>query len=337
MDQQGLSEGSLRNSHREIHAIRRKPAKADLQSCAVTLLESCSEDTIIRQRIDLERAEPILKRGSFFVLENEGRAEPGFLVFLKDQAAVFLQPRKGSASASTLRLRCSTGLREGGGSILVATLDDVLHTLRLEDVWMWRGQPLYKTETFTKRREKLKEFVEHHWIPDARLLGGIFVKIAHPISLEAFSQKKLPLSNTFSLEFIPDMPGKRRMAFYLEAIAKAAEGHAGLKQIRGGVPAAVASALVPAANTSTKVETREPEKKAQGIRSTVRITPVDKMPDVYTVYGEDGLASGRASVQRFSLSLEIRKKHQETPEAVWAEIEWNPEFNGYEILRLVSS
>jgi hypothetical protein len=129
------------------------------------------------------------------------------------------------------------------------------------------------------------------------------------------------------------------MAFYLEAIAKAAEGHAGLKQIRGGVPAASASASAAEAkaNAPTKVETREPEKKAQGIRSTVRITPVDKMPDVYTVYGEDGLASGRASVQRFSLSLEIRKKHQETPEAVWAEIEWNPEFNGYEILRLVSS
>jgi len=315
MEQQGLSEGSLRNSHREIHAVRRKPAKADLQQCASALLDICSQDLILRQRIDMERAEPILKKAPFFVLENEGRAEPGFLVFMRGQAAVFLQHRRSGVQASTLRLRTSTSLGEGGGTVLIATLDDVLHTLRLEDVWMWKGEALCKTETFTERRERLKEFVEQHWIPDARLLGGILVRIAKPVSLEEFSERKLPLSNTYSLEFIPDQPGRRRFVFYLEAIAKAAVGHAGLKQERGAVVAPPVQLV------------------EKGQPSTVRIEAIDKMPDVYTAYDRNGTVVGRASVQRFSLSLELRKRLEEG--TVWVQIEWNEEFQGYEILSVL--
>jgi len=267
----------------------------------------------------MERAEPILKKGPFFILENEGRAEPGFLIFLKGQAAVFLQHRRSGVQASTLRLRTSTSLGEGGGTVLVATLDDVLHTLRLEDVWMWKGQSLCKTETFTARRERLKEFVEQHWIPDARLLGGILVRIAHPVSLEEFSQRKLPLSNTYSLEFIPDQPGRRRMVFYLEAIAKAAQGHAGLKQDRG--------ILVAAPTTTVPVQEEQSDCLA-------RIEAIDKMPDVYNAYDSSGKLVGRASVQRFSLSLELRKRLEEDGGNVWIQMEWNPEFQGYEITRL---
>jgi hypothetical protein len=318
MEQQGLSEGSLRNSHREIHAVRRKPAKADLQECASALLERCSEDSIIRQRIDMERAEPILKKAPFFVLENEGRAEPGFLIFLKGQAAVFLQNRRSGVQASTLRLRTSTTLGEGGGTILVATLDDVLHTLRLEDVWMWKGQSLCKTETFTARRQRLKEFVEQHWIPDARLLGGILVRIAHPVSMEEFSQRKLPLSNTYSLEFIPDQPGRRRFVFYLEAIAKAATGHAGLKQERGAVAAPRSAAPIVVL----------PERAGDSIVASIE--PIDKMPDVYTAFDATGNAIGRASVQQFSLSSELRLRVGQGK--VWVTIAWNEEFQGHEIL-----
>ena len=152
MEAQGLSQGSLRNSHRETHAVKRKRAPALFQELARKLVESCSQDLVLRQRLDPERAEAPLRKGTFFALENEGRAEPGFLVFLPGKPAIYLQFRKG-VQASTLRMRVSTGVAEGGGSVLIATLDDVLHTLRLEDVWMWRGENLGK-QTYTQRREK---------------------------------------------------------------------------------------------------------------------------------------------------------------------------------------
>jgi hypothetical protein len=301
MEAQGLSQGSLRNSHRETHAVKRKRAPALFQELARKLVESCSHDLILRQRLDPERAEIPLKRGTFFALENEGRAEPGFLVFLPGKPAVYLQLRRG-IQASTLRMRVSETVAEGGGSVLIATLDDVMHSLRLEDVWMWRGEALVGKETYTKRRERLKEFVQYHWVPDARLLGGIFTTVAQPLSMEKFSEKK-EWDTCHSVEFIPDMPGKRRMIWYLEAQQKAAEAHAGLKQLRTGVAAPSAAPLA-AAQLAAPL-TAAPLMPADGQRR-VRAVPADRLPDVYDLYGEDGFPISRASVQQFALSKTLR-------------------------------
>jgi hypothetical protein len=238
MEAQGLSAGSLRNSHRETHVVRRKPAPAAFQELARKLVESCSEDLLIRQPLRApEKMEAVLKRGTFYALENEGRAEAGFLVFLPGKPAIYLQPRRRKEGGvflqgSTLRLRVSTTVSEGGGSVLIATLDDVFHTLRLEDVWMWRGQAIAGTVDFSKRREKLKEFVERFWVPDARLLGGIFTTVAQPMSLEEFAQKG-DWEGCQSVEFFPEQAGRRRMTLILEEYVRRAEAHAGLKQERG--------------------------------------------------------------------------------------------------------
>jgi hypothetical protein len=338
MESQGLSEGSLRNSHRETHAVRRKPAPASFQELARKLVESCSEDMVLRQRLDPQKVEGGMKRGTFFVLENEGRAEPGFLVFLPGKPPIFLQLRRGREGKSymqgnTLRMRVSTTVSEGGGSVMIATLDDVLHTLRLEDVWMWRGEVLATTQTYSRRREKLKEFVERHWVPDARLLGGIFAKVAQPTSLEAFSQKG-GFNGVSSVEFIPEAPGRRRLVWHLEAMVRAATGPAGLKQER---PKDVVYANVPEPILATGTQVAAvaidtPQANMIAIRKA-RAVPVDKMPDVYDLYGEDGFPISRASVQQFSLSQALRAY---TKGDIWVTARWRAEFGGYEILSLVN-
>jgi hypothetical protein len=333
MESQGLSEGSLRNSHRETHAVRRKPAPASFQELARKLVESCSPDMILRQRLDPAKAEGGFKRGTFFVLENEGRAEPGFLVFLPGMPAVFLQLRRGREGksymqGSTLRMRVSTAVGEGGGSVLIASLDDVTHRLRLEDVWMWRGEALATTQTFSRRRERLREFVERHWVPDARLLGGIFATVAQPISMEAFAKKAAvedPFQGVSSLEFIPEATGRRRLVLHLETVERAATGPAGLKTQRAHVPVAPTTASVAAAEPALP--------RAEAVTSVrrARAAPVDKMPDVYDLYEESGLPISRASVQQFSLSQALRKACESEKE-VWVLARWKPEFGGYEII-----
>jgi hypothetical protein len=210
-------------------------------------------------------------------------------------------------------MRVSTSLSDGGGTVLIATLDDVLHRLRLEDVWMWRGTPVIRNEGFSKRREYLKQFVSHHWVPDARLLGGIFTLIAQPISLEAFAAKK-DWSMCHSVEFIPEMTGRRRMVWFLEAQMKAAEAHAGLKQERVTAP----TPEVAPSETQDISERR------------VRAVPVEGIPDVYDLYGEDGQPISRASVQQFSLSMSLRAKTD-----AWVKAAWNPDFGGYTILAVL--
>jgi hypothetical protein len=325
MDTQGLSQGSLRNSHRETHAIRRKPAAASFHELAKKLVESCSTDLIIRQRMDADRSEMTLKRGVFYVLENEGRADPGFLVFLPGKPVLYHQQRKGRPPQTwTLRMRVSPVVSEGGGSVLIATLDDVLHSLRLEDVWMWRGESIVGRVEFSKRREHLKDFVEKFWVPDARLLGGIFTTIAQPTSLEKFAEKGIS-DTCHSLEFIPEQAGRRRLVWYLEEVVRAAEAIPGQKKDRTGegvttAPRAHAAQVLVGPSAPSNSSRR------------VRAVPVDKMPDVYDLFGEDGLPISRASVQQFRVSQILRDALKRAgTSTLWVQAAWKPEFGGYEI------
>jgi len=315
METQGISQGSIRNSHREIHAVKRKHAPASFQELARKLVESCSDDLIIRQRLDPERAKPIIQRGGFYVMENEGRADPGFLVFLPGKPAIYMQIRRGGQGerkwiGCILRMRVSTSVSDCGGTVMIATLDDVLHRLRLEDVWQWKGKQIIKTEGFSNRRVYLKEFVEHHWVPDARLLGGIFTSVAQPLSLDAFSTKK-DWTQCHSIEFIPEMAGKRRMIWFLEAQVKAAEAHAGLKQGR------IETVVVPPP---------QPE-LSKSLTKTVVAKYDSKLPDIYHIYENDVLI-GDASVQQITLSKTLREKSMNSP-GVNVIVEWNKEFDGY--------
>lgn len=331
---QGLSQGSLRNSHRETHAVQRKPAAASLQNLAIKVLEGSLDDLVIRQRLDTAQAEPFLKRAPFYVLENEGRAEPGYLVCMPEKPAVYLQWRRGKSGGGgnyigyTLRLRLSSYVSEGGGSVLVVTLDDITHSLRFEDVVVWRGTNLARSQPYSKRREVLKQFIESHWVPDARLLGGIFASVAQPMSLEAF-QAKQDWNGVYSVDFIPETAGKRRYYVQIEKRQEVQVGPAGLKQNRivASRPAAAAPPVAPPAPSAPQPAVAS--RKARAV-------PVDKMPDVYDLYGEDGLPISRASVQQFALSQTLRKRFQEGGE-IWVVAGWRAEFGGYEIQALAGN
>jgi hypothetical protein len=198
---------------------------------------------------------------------------------------------------------------------------------------MWRGETIIKSADYSARRLKLKEFVERHWVPDARLLGGIFTSVAQPRSLEEFAEKGVGAA-CHSVEFIPEQAGRRRLVWFLEATVRAAEAIPGLKQQRTlpstgprhspvidvpRTPITVATATVPAANTSQSIATRR-----------VRAVPVDKMPDVYDLFGEDGFPISRASVQQFRVSQQLKDVLAKGGD-LWVNARWKPEFGGYEI------
>ena len=334
--EQGLSEGSLRNSHRETHAVRRKPAPAKLQQRASALVESCSQDLILRQRLDPDRVEMPLKKGGFYVLGNEGKADPGFLVFMAGEPAVYLQTRRGKngsyTTGSTLRLRVSSLL---DNTVLIATLDDVMHSLRLEDVWKWNGSCV-TDRPYSARRLFLKEFVEKQWIPDARLLGGIFTSVAAPMSMEEFAAKQ-DWSQMHSLEFVPEQAGRRRMILFLEIQQKAATGPAAEKHLRGSTQPHPVQQLRVAPRPPPRPTGHQPEKQVAQLQVAhvaqlreARAVPVDKMPDIYDLYDREGLPISRASVQQFSLSIKLREAGEN-----WVKAKWVPEFGGYEIVEIL--
>ena len=315
--------GSIRNSHRDINPVRKKHAPKRVAEQARALVDGCSASgPIIRQHLDIERMKQPLQKGVFYVIENDAKAEPGFLVFLPGQAPIFLQTRIRADPPCTLRMRVSTALGDGGGSILVASLDRVHHTLRLEDVWMWCGNRVYDSTPYSKRREYLKEFVERHWIPDTRLMGGISTFILNPRSLQEFLEK--PQYPVTTVEFIPEMPGKRRMWISPEEQSAPRPMAATLMAAVPTAAVPMAAPLMPMAAVPTRIPTAAPTHT----KATARV--VDKMPDIYDLYDDAGGSIGRGSVQKFALSQLLRTRDIKSGVAV--RIRWVEDFKGYEII-----
>ncbi len=316
-------EGSLRTSMREQREVKLKPVHSSLHELAHQFVETRLADRCIRQRLNPESAQGPLKKGTFFVLENDARTDPGFLIFLPQKPVIFMGTRSGKDGrkppAWTLRMRVDQSLGLGGGSLLIATLDKVQHVLRIEDVWIWKGENLVTTETFTKRRQTLKDFVENHWIPDKRLMSGISTVVANPKPLSYLSE--MTPATCFSVDLIPDAPNRRRFTFILQETTK-------VKQQEPALPTPSPQVPVPVTQTTPSPAPVIPSSLIAK-KISANAVRVDGLPDVYDLFSKDGMPLSRAAVQQITLSQALRnQKVSSIP--VFAE--WKSEFGRYEIL-----
>jgi len=307
-----LEDGNLRSSHRESSAVRLKFANSFLHDLATQFVETRVKDCCIRQRLQPDK-EQIVKRGTFYVMENESRSDPGFLLLLPKQPAVFMMTRPSGRDkkipAWTLRMRTDVRLGEGGGTMLIATLDKIQHTLRIEDVWVWKGEDIYNTKKFSERRGFLKTFIEDCWTPDSRLMGGINCSVANPKPLSSL----VSIENCFSVDLIPELPGKRRFWFQLE------------QPVTAVPPVAVSSA--PMFRTTAPV--LHDAKPAVG-RVDAYAVPLESLPDVYDLFLENGTPLSRAAVQQIALSQKLKAIKGRIPVLA----EWKAEFGRYEIVEI---
>jgi hypothetical protein len=154
------------------------------------------------------------------------------------------------------------------------------------------------------------------------------------MSMEAFSLKK-DWSQFHSVEFIPEQAGRRRMVLFLEIQQRAAQGPAAEKKERGHThvtTSAIKDKREPTQREpAQRAPTTEPAKAPTPVdpaNRLVRAVPVDKMPDIYDLYGTDGNPISRASIQKFALSMKMRDYVGE----LWVYAKWVPEFGGYDIV-----
>lgn len=308
-----LEDGNLRSSHRESSAVKLKFANSFLHDLATQFVETRIKDCCIRQRLQPDK-EQIVKRGTFYVMENESRSDPGFLLLLPKQPAVFMMTRPSGANkkipAWTLRMRTDVRLGDGGGTMLVATLDKIQHTLRLEDVWIWKGEDIYNTKKFSERRGFLKTFVEDCWTPDSRLMSGINCTVANPKPLASLAD----VENCFSVDLIPELAGKRRFWFQTAA------------------PPVAPVVPVPVPMFRTAAPVLHDTTPAIG-RVEAYAVPLESLPDVYDLFLENGTALSRAAVQQISLSQRLKAIKGRIPVIA----EWRSEFGRYEIVEISHS
>ena len=351
--QQGqIAQGSLNSSHRNTHAVIFKKTLPKDQTKVLSFLTSVCKDLVISQRINSSNtigssdrqnsissyAEVPLKKGKFFVNTMLSKVEPGFLVFVPNSNPVFVKYNlskrerefnKGQPICYTLRMRVSKEIYEG--SVFIASLDGINHSMSLEDIYVWKNESIFENKSFTERRKYMKEFVEHHWIPDVRLLGGVVTHVMNPKPLSSLTELK-DINDFTKVFLIPDTPGKRRFTFNLnESVAQIQNGFYGRKDALQPERKIVEKQQQPQEQSKHQPQQEQSKQQEQSQPTTARAVKIPLLPDIYELYDLNGKPLNKAAVQQLELSKALKEC---TANEIQVKIKYNNDFNRYEIIGL---
>lgn len=279
-------------------ALRAIPIEQALLDTAKQFLESYQFDLRIRQHLHEDKMENSVGKHKYYVLANEQKYEPGYILIMKGHPIVFLQGRLQYGFVLRLRVHPSVYQHQ---AIFVGTLDTINTSLRLEDVLFYEGKQLQQ-DPYSTRFSILQTFFNQAFIQDFRL-SGLTVSMAelHPLS----KVKELVTSGHYhTIEFIPEQGGRRR--FFLSTQPSS--------QVIG--------------KQATKVPVQIPKEQ----RKVALAFKIKGMPDTYELKDETGTVLGKAAVQTASLSQLLRQSIQAEGKKV--NVEWSEEFERFKITGL---
>ena len=287
--------------------FRSIPIEQSLLEKAKHFLESYQFDLRIRQHLHHDKMEQSIGKHKYYVLGNEQKFEPGYILVMKGHPVVFLQGRL--QYGFTLRLRLHSSLYQNQG-IFIGTLNTINESLRLEDVLLYEGNSLLQ-EPYSKRYNCLRSFFENAFVQDTKL-SGLTLSIAEVQPLSKL--KSVVDSQEFhTVEFIPEQAGRRRL--FLQ-----------LKQ-ETFVPKPVRQEVV-VTNVQQQQQPQPVVKKEN--RSEAMAFKIKGMPDTYELKDERGILLGKAAVQTADLSQLLRQAIQYQGKKV--KVEWSEEFERFKIL-----
>jgi hypothetical protein len=241
-----------------------------------------------------------LVRNSLAVAMRPRGLLSGFLAVVPGGGVVYIPPIAAKVPPQRIRLRISDTLRADGAIFSAYLTRESPRRLVIEDILVWRGEAVWKTQPFSYRWNKLlSEFVQTHFRADAAL-QECEVALATYLSPHTVSE---PAPNEV-VEFIPDAPGAKRLIWMpprLEPIS---------------TPAAKATDATPAKYTI---------RKETGMG-----------PDVYAIYN-DSSRLGLALIRTLAVSKALRLAVGASPTPVPVRAEHNKSFDKYEVLEVLAA
>lgn len=321
------TDGSLKSSSKQGFSFRPTQIDSALLETAKQFLESFQFDTRVRQLLHEDKLEQSVGKHKYYILGNEQKYEPGFLLVMRGKPVVFLSGRLQYGYSLRMRLHASLYQSE---AVFIGTLDTVFATFRLEDVWYMNGSVLY-TQPFSKRYETLQHFYNTMFVQDKHL-SGFMVEVAkfRPLSdLRVIVDSK----EFYSIDFVPEHSGRRRwhvpLAFTQQQ-KKITDAPFNAK----GPEKTMAESVIPAQQPQ---QTQPPLPKTQPPTPVIKFTEANAykivgMPDTYSLLSNTNLDLGRAAVQSSGVSVLLRAEFtSKKQESVPVSIQWYEEFQRYKI------
>lgn len=291
----------------------------------------------------------VIRNAPMMTAKRPGFARSGYLCFYPPlKVAIFVEDsdhRKDQEvvrppKTTIMRMRHSPAIYNSGGSVFAATLNVSDSTLWIEDVLVWEGQPIWKTQPFSRRWTQLKSWFENDWTEDPNLQRGLIVKPRNPQPLESFQSEPGDV-----WEFIPEDAGKRRLLWKDKRLSKMVISsypqkempkntkYHGQKHDNKGkevtIATAVVTPLVQVGILDTYFPTLpSPEEQNDNVKIAIAKKALSG-PDVYTLHTADSHELGIAVIRKMALSLAMRTH---CTEATRVRVEWNSSFERWEIV-----
>jgi len=305
-------EPSLRSSTQNGNECKLRRSDPTVHETTKRFVESLTEDIRITQYADLNYAAKILSQGPWYWLDPVAGGRVGYLVFLPNQPAVWIDDQL--KQSYKIQLRVSSRIYQEK-SVMIASLNKSDGLLRLEDAWHMEGKSLLNTP-FTQRWDYVLNFFKEKYIFDYKLQQGLRIETAVFKSLfSAKEWKEIP-----TMMFAQGERAARRLRVQFSKPEEIVVQNRALgtnQNLRGDPKPAK---LKP--NKPLFVEDL----------SMAKAVPHDEFPDTYNIW-IGGVKKGYAAVQDLEISRNLRDMFNACEKKeLMVKVEWNDEFNMYQIL-----
>ena len=346
---------SIRSSHTKGSQCKLFRIDHALQETTQRFVESLSKDIRISQHCDPDYASKKLESDVWFWLKPTDAGKPGYLIFLPNQPAIWIDEQ--FKFSFKIPIRVSPSIYEKK-SVFIASLDRQDSLLRLEDAWMVAGDFL-RSKSFSKRWDKLTEFFYTHFKSDSHLQQGLRIELASLSPLSSISSWKsmlnipffmfaqgessprrlrIPLSpypsksnnppktSTFSNPTQNKNPPPDRTSISPRSSPSSTPPHKSVKNSHHTLPTLnplAPSFILDSEDTDDNTHSTDP-KDATAV-------PHESYPDTYNIFIKN-VKKGFAAVQDLDMSIALR--NSKSP--IRVKVSWNDEFKMYEICQLLT-
>jgi hypothetical protein len=263
----------------------------------------------LNERVEIHmpysRAKNTFSSGTVWLWPKFDKRPVGYLIFMEGFAPCIWYPER--QEGMTFRWLLPPNFCQTGSTICLANILTGESVLQIEDLVVYEGKDLWSHLSFSERWTKLREFWTQ--LPPDQPLLAFKPRIVSPIPLSDWDLHYNP-----SIYWIIQPDHYKQPRWYWKDTVTVQE-HKPVEFI------------APVLKRGTEI-----------LNILVAFcTPYTKtiFPDTYSLFSQEGVSLGVASISTLELSLELRKLVTDKTGGVAVEVKWNDNFNKYQVLRVM--
>jgi hypothetical protein len=263
----------------------------------------------LNERVEIHmpfnRAKTTFSSGKVWLWPKFDKRPVGYLIFIEGFApCIWYSERQ---EGMTFRWLLPPNFCQKGATVCLANILAGESILQIEDIIISEGKDLWSHMTFSQRWNILRNFWQS--LPADQPLLAFKPQIVTPISLNQWSTHY-----DSSIYWIIQPDHSRQPRWYWKDTVTPPD-HKPIEFI-------------------PPMLTRSPEIINILVAYLIPYTKAI-LPDIYSLFSQEGINLGIASISTLNLSLEIRKIINNTTSGIPVEVKWNDDFNKYQVMRIM--